>query len=268
MFATLVTPVSATHAATLWIPAQGLRWQYQLQGAVDTTVCRRSAVERRSDPCLHPDVFDIDLYDESGTSLNTAAVSAIHALGAHAVCYVDAGTFENWRPDASAYPASVLGSSNGWSGERWLDIRRTDVLLPIIDARVDKCAAAGFDAVDFDDVEGFANKTGFPLTADDQLSFNRALAQDAHSHGLSVALKNDIDQLGALLTDFDFAINEPCFEYQECGGYDAWVSAGRAVVEVEYHAAAKKFCADAAVHHRDAMRKPLDLRAKPWTPCA
>ena len=68
------------------------------------------------------------------------------------------------------------GKGNGWPGERWLDIRATGVLLPIMDARVQKCAKAGFDAVDFDEVDGYANKTGFPLTGAHQLTFNRALA--------------------------------------------------------------------------------------------
>ena len=135
----------------------------------------------------------------------------IHARLAHAVCYVDAGTWENWRPDAARYPKQLLGKGNGWPGERWLDIRATKVLLPLIDARVAKCAKAGFDAVDFDNVDGYANTTGFPLTGAAQLTFNKAIAGLAHKRGMSVGLKNDLDQLGALRTSFDFAVNEQCF---------------------------------------------------------
>jgi hypothetical protein len=256
---------AAPAAPTGWVPTQGLRWQYQLQGVVRTDLCVRSAV--RGAACVRPQVYDIDPYNNDGTALNSDAVTAIHAQGAHAVCYVDAGTWGNWRPDQAAYPSSVLGASNGWPGEKWLDIRRTDVLMPIIDARVAKCVAAGFDAVEFDNVDGYTNETGFPLTASDQLPFNEALAADAHSHGLAVGLKNDLDQLTDLQSQFDFAINEQCAQYQECDAYAAWLAAGKAVVEVEYRGSVSRFCADAALHGRDAIKKRKSLKATPYKPC-
>ena len=156
----VMTPVAS--GQSMWIPTQGLQWQYQLQGKLKTNIC---AVPASGGACVRPNVYDVDLYAPNGVTLNTAAVAAIHALGAHAVCYVDAGTWEDFRPDAGEYPASVKGLANGWPGERWLDIRATGILLPIITARVAKCAAAGFDAVDFDNVDGYENQTGFPLTA-------------------------------------------------------------------------------------------------------
>ena len=77
---------------------------------------------------------------------------------------------ENWRLDAGSFPASVKGGSNGWPGERWLDIRQLSVLEPIMDKRLAMCAAKGFDAVEPDNMDGWQNRTGFPLTAQDQLS--------------------------------------------------------------------------------------------------
>ncbi|HYZ90609.1 MAG TPA: endo alpha-1,4 polygalactosaminidase, partial [Myxococcales bacterium] len=114
-----------------WQPPVGARWQYQLQGVgayaatgginVDIT-----AVPAEGGPPVSPDVFDIDLYVDSAVNgrndeVNSSAVAAIHAKGAGAICYVDAGTWENWRPDASQYPSDVLGNENGWPGERWVD---------------------------------------------------------------------------------------------------------------------------------------------------
>jgi hypothetical protein len=148
-----------------------------------------------------------------------------------------------------------------------LDIRATGVLLPIISARVSKCAAAGFDAVEFDNVDGYTNSTGFPLTASDQLTFNLDLATIAHNDGLSVGLKNDLDQLGQLQGTFDFAINEQCAQFRECAAYNAWTAAGKVVVEVEYHVRPRRYCASADVQGRDALQKGLALRAKPWKPC-
>jgi hypothetical protein len=254
----------AADGKSMWIPTQGLRWQYQLQGRLKTNLC---VVPTDGGPCVRPNVYDIDLYAPNGVTLNTAAVAAIHAVGAHAVCYVDAGTWEDFRPDAGLYPASVKGLSNGWPGERWLDIRATGVLMPIITARVAKCAAAGFDAVDFDNVDGYENDTGFPLTATDQLTFNEDLATIGHAYGLSVGLKNDPDQLGALQDSFDFALNEQCAQYDECDAYDGWTAAGKAVVEVEYRAKPSRYCPLADLHGRDAIQKSVALTAKPWKPC-
>lgn len=261
----LIAGVPSARADGLWVPTQGERWQYQLQGNVDTNLC---AVPFTGGICVRPDVYDIDLYANNGTTLNTAAVSAIHAVGGHAVCYVDAGTWENWRPDASEYPSDVLGNKNGWPGERWVDIRQTSVLLPIMEQRVAKCVSAGFDAVEFDNVDGYTNDTGFPLTFAEQITFNTDLADIAHSDGLSVGLKNDIGQLAQLEGLFDFAINEQCEQYRECSSYDSWIAAGKEVLEVEYKVQPSKFCPAAASGGRDAIYKSLALKAQPWRPCS
>jgi hypothetical protein len=251
-------------AAVKWQPKPGLRWQYQLQGAVSPSVC---APPVKGGACVRPDVFVIDLYADDGTTTNAAAVKQIHARKAHAVCYVDAGTWENWRPDAARYPTKLRGRSNGWPGERWLDVRAIKVLQPLIAARVDKCVKAGFDAVDFDNVEGYANDTGFPLTGAQQLAFNRMLARLVHARGLAVGLKNDLGQAGVLRADFDFAVNEQCFAFHECARYDGWTKSGRPVVEIEYEGNPAHLCAAANAKHRDAMRKALALKSTPWVPC-
>jgi hypothetical protein len=257
-----VAPSSAP-AAVRWQPTPGLRWQYQLQGAVNTAICAKPV---KGGACVRPDVWVIDLYRDDGTTPNSAAVKQIHARRGHAVCYVDAGTWESWRPDAARYPAKLRGKSNGWPGERWLDIRALAVLQPIITARVDKCVKAGFDAVDFDNVEGYANDTGFPLTGAQQLTFNRMLAKVVHARGLAVGLKNDLGQAAKLRTDFNFAVNEQCFAYHECSVYDSWPKTGRPVVEIEYANNTAAMCA-AAAGKRDAMHKALALKPSPWVPC-
>jgi hypothetical protein len=212
-------------------------------------------------------VFDIDLFEADGVTPANATVAAIHARGAKAICYVDAGTWENWRPDAGSFPTSVRGATNGWPGERWLDIRRLDVLVPIMDARVGRCAAAGFDAVEFDNMDAAFNRSGFPVSPAQQIKFNRAMAAIAHDHGLAVGLKNDVGQLTQLLPYFDFAINEQCQQYGECGGYGAWTAAGKAVAQVEYTIGLATFCPPAIAGHRSAIRKALALQATPYTPC-
>jgi hypothetical protein len=151
----------------------------------------------------------------------------------------------------------LLGKSNGWSGERWLDVRKISVLGPIMAKRFDQCKAKGFDAVEPDNVDGYANDTGFSITAAQQLKFNRYIARLAHARGLGVALKNDPDQAKQLVKDFDFALSEQCFEYDECDLYNPFIKAGKAVFEVEYNLPTSRFCTKARQMHFSSIRKRL-----------
>lgn len=266
-----------------WIPSVGARWQYQLQGntapeleATGGINVGIDAVPASGGARVRPEVFDIDLYASELVTgrtdvLNTGAVAAIHDRGAKAICYISAGSFEDWRPDANKYPSTLLGRKNGWPGERWVDIRQDAraILGPIMEARAIKCKEAGFDAIEWDNVDGYANRTGFPSTAADQLEFNTMLANLAHKHGLSVGLKNDTGQLAALKPYFDFAINEECFRYRECDfpapGYPDWTASGKAVFNVEYRRSNN--CARANAWNFSSILKSVDLFDVPYTPC-
>jgi hypothetical protein len=267
-----------TQQGACWHPALNARWQYQLQGLAQYASTGGINVNIGSVPftggaAVTPSVFDIDLYVDqavsgNNTTLNTAAVNAIHASGRKAICYVSAGTWENWRVDANQFPPSVLGSKNGWPGEKWLDIRQTSILLPIMDARVQKCRQAGFDGVEWDNVDGFSNRSGFPLTAADQLAYNASLANLAHSYGLTVALKNDVEQVPDLAAYFDYAVNEQCQQYNECGNYTTYfINAGKTTFQVEYKLSLTKFCPAANAANRNAITKTYDLFDTPWTSC-
>jgi hypothetical protein len=235
----LVTPVACPRC---WHPALNTSWQWQLSGTVDQTVDAQA--------------YDIDLFENDAT-----VVEALHAADRATICYLDAGIWEDFRPDAGQFPAAVLGKSNGWPGERWLDIRRTGVLKPIMSARLDQCAVKGFDGVEFDNVDGYANKTGFPLTATDQLQYDTWLANQAHKRGLSAALKNDLGQVKTLLPYFDYAVNEQCFQYRECTKLVPFVAAGKAVFQVEYNLDTSKFCSKANALNFNSLKKNLSLDA-------
>ena len=82
-------------------PLPGASWQIQLDGAVDTTV--------------DADVFDVDLFELSD---EVAAALSERVL----VCYLSAGSWEDWRPDAKSFPRTAIGEPlKGWPGERWAD---------------------------------------------------------------------------------------------------------------------------------------------------
>ena len=200
-----------------------------------------------------------DTYDVDYETTSVADVDTLHRAGRGVICYLSAGSWEEYRGDAGRFPDAVLGNRlDGWPDERWLDIRRTDILLPIMADRMDTCAAKGFDAVEPDNVDGYANESGFPLTAEDQLAYNRAVAALARDRGLSVALKNDLDQIPDLVEDFDFAINEECIRYSECDNYAPFTEAGKAVLHVEYEGPLD-FCSQSERLGLSSMLKPLDL---------
>jgi hypothetical protein len=234
--------VGAGAADARWSPPVGTPWQWQLDGQLKLSV-------------------QAPVYDVDGFETSKHKVARLHDLGRHAVCYVNAGAWENWRPDKGDFPTSVLGKPlDGWPGERWLDIRRIGVLGPIMRARIQMCATKGFDAVEPDNIEGYANRTGFSLAGSDQLRYNRWFANAVHKAGLSVALKNDLGQVDALLPSFDFAIVEECFQYRECGKAVPFIDAGKAVLETEYRLERSAFCAKADTLGFGAMRKRLSLR--------
>ena len=93
---------------------------------------------------------------------------------------------------------------------------RLDVLGPILERRLDLCARKGFDGVEPDNVDGYANRSGFPLRAADQLRFNRFLARAAHARGLSIGLKNDLDQVAALEPALRLGAQRAVLPVREC----------------------------------------------------
>ena len=247
----MTTPIHSPVAGasgSWWVPAKGTSWQWQLTGTVDTSVDAA--------------VFDID-----GDDASAALVSALHAKGRKVICYFSAGSWEDYRSDASDFPNSVTGKTlDGWPDEKWLDIRALDVLLPIMDKRIATCKNKGFDAVEPDNVDGYTNATGFPLTAAHQATYNRALADLAHKHGLGVALKNDPEQVATLQPYFDFAVVEECARYNECAMYKPFTDAGKAVLHVEYRGTLDSFCPTTTALGFSSMLKTLNLTA--WrNPC-
>jgi hypothetical protein len=273
-----VAPLACdTTKGACWQPAPDEHWQYQLQGTAGMADSgyinvNLSAVPFTGGAPVKPSVFDIDLYQDeafagNASTVNTAAVEAIHQAGGKAICYISAGTWENWRPDASKFPDNLLGKKNGWPGERWLDIRQTSLLLPLMEERLKKCVTTGFDSVEWDNVDGYSNRTGFPLTAADQTNYNALLANLAHSHGLSAALKNSVELVPALASYFDYAINEECQRYKECTAYSGHFLPARTVFQVEYSGTLSSICTSANQAGRNAIKKNLDLYDTPYASC-
>jgi len=247
-----------------------------------------------------PTVFDIDILQDGKcyspqdySVLNYAAVDALHVRGARVIGYIDAGTAETWRPDfpeMQSFDQSCDGCLFGnplsnFPDEYWLNITTNAkginpntgeletarrFLLDEMLYRLKEARLIGVDAIEFDDVDGWQSHTGLGLTGQDQLQYNTRLANLAHRMGFGVGLKNDLDQADTLQPYFDLAINEECFQYQECGQLQSWPSQyGKAVFNVEYEAAPSQFCplANSAAYNFNAIRKTDDLYDLPYKPC-
>jgi hypothetical protein len=230
-----------------WRPRAGLAWQWQLTQPVDQSV-------------------NVPVYDIDGFLNSAAVVTSLHAKKRKVICYVEVGSAENYRPDYKQFPASVLGKDNGWDGERWLDIRRMDIIEPIIAKRFDMCKAKGFDGIEPDLMDNFANDTGFPITAAHQLTYNKRIADLAHARGLAVGLKNDAEQVPQLYRFFDFAVVEECAEFEECAEYSPFIRADKPVFHAEYALTPADYCADSKKLRLSSIRKNLRLDA-PRTGC-
>lgn len=240
---TVYLPVVTLGASTIPSLPPVVSWQIQYTGDLDTS--------------LDVDMFNLDLVDAP-----EAAIQNLRSRGIFVMCYFSAGSYEDWRPDASLFPPEVLGRNMaGWHGEKWLDIRRIDLLAPIMRARLDLAVAKGCDGVDPDNVNGYENDTGFPLTGQHQLAYNRFLAAGAHARGLAIGLKNDLAQIPDLVSDFEWVLNEECFSTQECDRMTPFREAGKPIFVIEYELAPQQFCAQANQMGFNALVKHVELDA-------
>jgi len=211
----IITTTNSNSTINWYVPAVSATWQWQLSGTINTN--------------YDVDIYDIDLFDSS-----VSVIEELQASGKKVICYFSAGSYEEWRDDASSFVAADLGKAlDGWEGERWLDVRSNNV-KSIMESRLDLAKEKGCDAVEPDNMDGYANKPEFDFTADDQLVYNRFIAEAAHERLLGVGLKNDLAQIKDLISYFDFAINEQCFEYDECNMLIPFINSGKAVFNTEY----------------------------------
>lgn len=210
-----------SHAQVLWTPGKHEPWQWELSHQFNPN----SVADMKGGSTDQPSIYDIDGFNNSAST-----VQALHIKGYHAICYIEAGSWVQERPDASQFPSSIIGKKIDGFSDRWTDIRSPN-LKPIIENRIKMCADKGFDAVEPDLEDGYSNNTGFPLKAADQLAFNTWVAQTVHSYNMSVLLKGDPEQAKQLAPTVDFFLNEQCNQYSECDSYPT----GKTILNAEYN---------------------------------
>lgn len=287
----ITVATAQAQTATWWQPTSDrpLSFHWMIDNPLDVNNPTHMGLRDFSGRTLpEPDVYDID-----GEMNPKATVDYLHARGKKVICYIDAGVYETYRSDAYKFQQltpQIWGKPDeGWDNSYWLDIRRVSELEPIMKARMQMCKDKGFDAIEPDEIDGWENSldpntnepsatngaTGFALTYQDQLIYNRALAQWAHEIGMSIGQKGDIIQTIDLVDYFDWTLNEECHAYSECRnpydptsdtevpGLQLYTQANKAVFIAEYkgYTATKwsSICQMSRTNHFNTVRFKLNL---------
>jgi glycosyl hydrolase family 114 len=167
---------------------------------------------------------------------------AAPAPGRYNVCYVNgfqtqAAEHGFWR----RHPGLVLRDGGrpvvdaAW-GEWLLDLRtpaKRERLAAIVGRWTRGCARAGYDAVEYDNLDSFTRSRGL-LTRRQAVAYAGLLVRGAHAAGLAAGQKN-LAGLDGTEIGYDFAVAEECGRYRECAAYTR--AYGARVLAVEYRRA-------------------------------
>ena len=175
--------------------------------------------------------------------------------GAYSICYVNGFQTQPgdaWPDDLVLHDGQQRLVDPHWPDENVIDISTAEkraAAASRIERIIATCAASGFDAVEFDNLDSYTRSNG-ALTLDDAIAFARLLVRGAHDLGLSAGQKNtpELGSVGPGTIGFDFAVVEECDHFNECDVYAALY--GGRVIDIEYTDALRRpfdeVCADAA----------------------
>ncbi|WP_314140337.1 endo alpha-1,4 polygalactosaminidase [uncultured Plantibacter sp.] len=162
----------------------------------------------------------------------------------YSICYVNG--FQSQPADREAWlaePDLVLTDDTGepiidenWPDELIFDLSTDDRRARIaerVGASITRCAEAGFDAVEIDNLDSYTRSDG-RLTVEDAIALATRYADLAHDAGLLIGQKNaaELGTRGRDDVGFDFAVTEECHRFDECATYTEVY--GGAVLDIEY----------------------------------
>jgi len=201
----------------LVVPSVGMTFDWQLDDVTTTNT------------------FDAEVIDVDAFTTSAETVQHFKDQGKIVIAYLSVGSLETFRPDAAQFPAEVIGNVyDGFFDENWLDIRNIDIIGPIMQARLDMIADKGFDGIEPDNINGYQNDTGFPLTQDDALTFSRWLITEAHSRNLSIGQKNAEELVPEMVSEFDWMLMEDAYADDFKDMALPYIAADKAVFVTEY----------------------------------
>ncbi len=190
----------------------------------------------------------VDVFDLDPDNVSKADIATLNRRGTTTICYVSIGTLENYRDDVASFPKRVIGKVYGdWPDERFLDIRKVKILIPLMKARFEKCADMGFVSIEADNMDVYENDSGFAISAGDTLRYLKHIAAIAHGLKMKIGQKNVPELTTHLVQSLDFAIAESCYQDKWCDQLTPYIRAGKPVYDAEYD--------DRSIDFRSACRK-------------
>jgi hypothetical protein len=194
-----------------------------------------------------PVVYDIDAIENPAST-----VTALHAKGDHAICYIEVGTAGDYYTAAQEGIATTYYQQLEAAGdlstaelqgypEYFININAPSA-VSIIESMIDQqCADKGFDAVETDLDETYGGNEGstapFTITVSDEQTYLTTLADYMHSLGLGWIAKNLDDTgdsfAGVMEPLTSGIITEQCNENGTCGALTSY-EGHKAVFNAEY----------------------------------
>ncbi len=192
------------------------------------------------------------------------------ASGLFNICYING--FQS-QP-GSVWPKTLLLldakgnpiADENWPDEYYLDIStdaKRKAILERLTPVIKGCAAKGFNAAEFDNLDSYT-RTGGRLTLANAVAFAKLLVAATTSAGMAAGQKNaaDLSERGRSEIGFTFAVSEECHRWDECRAYTGVY--GAQVINIEYsddlRGTFEGVCADAqtpkATILRDRMLVP------------
>jgi len=250
-------------AASWWAPKPTDTWLWDLDSVTvpSPTVSRSPGVTN----------YSADVYAIDPTNLGAQKIAVLHGQGKKVVCYIDVGSWEPGRTDVANFDSNCICGKNialaadgtcpsnshkmsGWK-EWWFDLHTSSCAASVaagIFQRFQNAATLGCDAIEPDNLDAWQNSdaagaasAGWGITIADQNAYLTKLAQNAHSLGMGILLKNAggllVDDNGsatpyadAIVAAFDGSLNEQCHQYSECDTYAGFGAAGKSMWNAEY----------------------------------
>ena len=166
-----------------------------------------------------------------------ATVDALHAMGKKVICYVDAGVYER---RARTPPSSRRSRRRSGQRRRWAGRASTGSTSAASTTsrrscrRVSRVQGKGFDAHRARQHRRLEQQLRLPAHPADQIAYNRALADWAHGMGLSIGLKNDLEQAHPARGRLRLGAQRAVLRVQRVHHLKAFAQAGKAVWIAEY----------------------------------
>lgn len=175
----------------------------------------------------------------AGVAIVSRDRTAAPAAGMYNICYING--FQSQPGEEASWGDLILRDAQGqavidteWN-EALLDVRtpaKRTAVAAIVNGWVDDCQAAGFAAIEIDNLDSYSRSKGL-LGEDAAVAAMQLFAEHAHARGLAIAQKNSSElvarkpELGT-----DFVVAEECNRYSECDAYRAGY--GEHVLVIEY----------------------------------